>query len=45
MLPNGKIVADVYNAEVLGKAPAGALLLDCSTIDVATAREALGLDA
>jgi len=39
MLPNGKIVADVYNAEVLGKAPAGALLLDCSTIDVATARE------
>jgi 3-hydroxyisobutyrate dehydrogenase len=39
MLPNGKIVADVYNAEVLGKAPAGAVLLDCSTIDVATARE------
>jgi 3-hydroxyisobutyrate dehydrogenase len=39
MLPNGKIVADVYNAEVLGEAPAGALLLDCSTIDVATARE------
>ena len=39
MLPNGKIVADVYSAEVLGKAPAGALLLDCSTIDLATARE------
>lgn len=39
MLPNGKIVEDVYGSEVLGKAPAGALLLDCSTIDVATARK------
>jgi 3-hydroxyisobutyrate dehydrogenase len=39
MLPNGKIVDTVYNGEVFGKAPAGALLLDCSTIDVATARK------
>jgi 3-hydroxyisobutyrate dehydrogenase len=38
MLPNGKIVDSVYGEEVLGKAPTGALLLDCSTIDVATAR-------
>lgn len=39
MLPNGQIVDQVYSGEVLGKAPAGALLLDCSTIDVATARK------
>ncbi|WP_371815776.1 3-hydroxyisobutyrate dehydrogenase [Novosphingobium sp. SG751A] len=39
MLPNGAIVKSVYSADVLGQAPAGALLLDCSTIDVATARE------
>lgn len=39
MLPNGAIVEQVYNGEVLGKAPAGGLLLDCSTIDVATARK------
>ena len=38
MLPNGKIVENVYAAEVIGKAPQSALLLDCSTIDVATAR-------
>jgi 3-hydroxyisobutyrate dehydrogenase len=38
MLPNGKIVDSVYSADVIGHAPAGALLLDCSTIDVATAR-------
>ena len=38
MLPNGKIVESAYTAEVIGQAPAGALLLDCSTIDVATAR-------
>lgn len=40
MLPSGKIVDEVYGVEVFGKAPAGALLLDCSTIDVATARNA-----
>jgi 3-hydroxyisobutyrate dehydrogenase len=39
MLPNGAIVDQVYTGDVLGKAPAGAVLLDCSTIDVATARK------
>ena len=39
MLPNGAIVESVYTADVLGQAPASALLLDCSTIDVATARK------
>ncbi|MDE2341531.1 MAG: 3-hydroxyisobutyrate dehydrogenase, partial [Alphaproteobacteria bacterium] len=38
MLPNGKIVSDVYTQDVIGHAPTSALLLDCSTIDVATAR-------
>ena len=39
MLPNGKIVDTVYSEDVIGHAPAGALLLDCSTIDVDTARK------
>ncbi|MDE2302465.1 MAG: 3-hydroxyisobutyrate dehydrogenase [Sphingomonadales bacterium] len=39
MLPNGRIVSAVYGEEVIGHAPKGALLIDCSTIDVATARE------
>ena len=39
MLPNGKIVEAVYRADVIGHAPVSALLLDCSTIDVATARK------
>ena len=39
MLPNGAIVKSVYSSAVIGHAPASALLLDCSTIDVATARE------
>jgi 3-hydroxyisobutyrate dehydrogenase len=39
MLPAGKHVRDVYEASVFGKAPAGAILIDCSTIDVTTARE------
>jgi len=39
MLPNGKIVDSVYGGDVIGHAPASALLLDCSTIDVATARK------
>lgn len=38
MLPNGKIVESVYENDVIGHAPVSALLLDCSTIDVATAR-------
>lgn len=39
MLPNGKIVDSVYEGDVIGQAPKGAILLDCSTIDVATARK------
>ena len=39
MLPNGAIVKSVYTQDVIGHAPVSALLLDCSTIDVATARE------
>lgn len=39
MLPNGGIVGKVYSDDVIGQAPTGALLLDCSTIDVATARK------
>ncbi len=41
MLPNGQIVDTVYAADVIGHAPTSALLLDCSTIDVATARKAI----
>ena len=41
MLPNGAIVKSVYEASVIGHAPEGAVLLDCSTIDVATAREVI----
>ena len=38
MLPAGTHVAAVYGESVLGKAPTSAILMDCSTIDVATAR-------
>ena len=38
MLPAAKHVLEVYRSQVLGKAPASALLIDCSTIDVASAR-------
>ena len=38
MLPAAKHVLDVYRSQVLGKAPTTALLIDCSTIDVASAR-------
>ncbi|QKG72138.1 3-hydroxyisobutyrate dehydrogenase [Erythrobacter mangrovi] len=41
MLPNGAIVRSVYTESVIGHAPAGAVLLDCSTIDVATAKEVI----
>lgn len=41
MLPAGKHVEAVYNDEVFGAAKAGALFLDCSTIDVATARRVI----
>ena len=39
MLPAGKHVREVYERSVIGQAPASAILIDCSTIDVATARE------
>ncbi|HEX7871643.1 MAG TPA: 3-hydroxyisobutyrate dehydrogenase [Sphingobium sp.] len=38
MLPNGKIVESVVTADVIGHAPAGALIIDCSTIDVAATK-------
>ena len=38
MLPNGEIVDGFYRDNVFGQAPTAAILLDCSTIDVATAR-------
>ena len=38
MLPAGKHVAEVYRSHVFGKAPTSAILMDCSTIDVATAK-------
>lgn len=38
MLPAGKHVAGVFRSSVFGKAPASAILIDCSTIDVDTAR-------
>lgn len=41
MLPNGAIVKAVFENDVIGHAPKGAILLDCSTIDVATAREVI----
>jgi 3-hydroxyisobutyrate dehydrogenase len=39
MLPAGKHVREVYESSVLGHALTTAILIDCSTIDVATARE------
>lgn len=38
MLPAGPQVREVYETEVFGHAGAGVLLIDCSTIDVETAR-------
>jgi 3-hydroxyisobutyrate dehydrogenase len=45
MLPNGKIVESVYEDDVIGHAPESAILIDCSTIDVATARTVNGFAA
>jgi 3-hydroxyisobutyrate dehydrogenase len=42
MLPAGAHVASVYREALFGSAPAGALLIDCSTIDVATAKQVAG---
>ncbi|MGI9504777.1 MAG: NAD(P)-binding domain-containing protein, partial [Geminicoccaceae bacterium] len=39
MLPNGSIVRSVYE-DIVSAAPAGACLIDCSTIDVESARAA-----
>ncbi|WP_419911256.1 3-hydroxyisobutyrate dehydrogenase [Hoeflea sp.] len=44
MLPAGRHVLSVY-ADILDKAPGGALLIDSSTIDVDSARKAHGLAA
>ncbi len=40
MLPSGKHVLSVYDSGVLDAAAANAVFVDCSTIDVATARDA-----
>ncbi|WP_228823643.1 3-hydroxyisobutyrate dehydrogenase [Nocardia blacklockiae] len=42
MLPNGRVVLDVYR-DVLAAAAPGTLFVDCSTIDVADARQAAEL--
>lgn len=42
MLPAGQHVADVYRGNVLKNAPKDATLIDCSTIDVATAKAVEG---
>lgn len=42
MLPAGKHVRAVHEASVIGKAPASAILMDCSTIDVDSARHVIG---
>jgi 3-hydroxyisobutyrate dehydrogenase len=39
MLPAGKHVAEVYRGSVLTSAPKSAILIDCSTIDIAAARK------
>jgi 3-hydroxyisobutyrate dehydrogenase len=38
MLPAGKHVREVYESSVIGHAPVSAILMDCSTIDVGSAR-------
>jgi 3-hydroxyisobutyrate dehydrogenase len=43
MLPAGPHVRSVYVEQVFGHAPKSALLIDCSTIDVESARHAHGL--
>lgn len=45
MLPAGRHVKAVYETDLVPAARPGALLLDCSTIDVATAREVAGVAA
>lgn len=43
MLPAGPHVLKVYSEQIIGAAPTSALLLDCSTIDVDTARKVASL--
>jgi 3-hydroxyisobutyrate dehydrogenase len=43
MLPAGPHVLKVYSEQIIGVAPSSALLLDCSTIDVETARKVAAL--
>ena len=43
MLPAGKHVRAVYEGEIFGAAAAGTLFMDCSTIDVDSARHVGGL--
>lgn len=43
MLPNGAIVRQVYIDQLIGVVPAGAVLIDCSTIDLETARDVTAL--
>ena len=45
MLPAGKHVREVYERDVLPNASKGALLIDCSTIDVDSARHVAALAA
>ena len=42
MLPAGRHVRQVYAEQIFGAVPSGALLIDCSTIDVASARAVIG---
>lgn len=42
MLPAGRHVASVYEDEVFGAIGSGVLLIDCSTIDIATAKHVAG---
>ena len=45
MLPEGRHVRSVYTESVLDNADVGALLIDCSTIDVSTARAVASMAA
>ena len=45
MLPSGAIVREVYGRDVIAKSAPGTLLLDCSTIDLATARDVIAAAA
>ena len=43
MLPNGKLVLELYGSGILQAASAGTLFVDCSTIDIESARAANAL--